>query len=94
MADKYNSLIGKLFGLVNGKKRYAVTFGQTTYYSVSEEAVNQSATWRLHENWHKEQYAKEGFFTFLVKYIYYSIRYGYHNNPFEVEAREKAEEGK
>jgi hypothetical protein len=89
--DKYNHWIAKIFGKLNRSNSYAVTFGQTAYYSVSEEEVLKSPKWIKHENRHKEQYAEYGFFKFLVKYIYYSIRYGYEDNPFEIDAR-KAEE--
>jgi hypothetical protein len=86
--NKYNSKIAKVFGFVNGQKRYAVTFGQTAYYSVSKEEVLKSPNWIKHENRHKEQYAKEGVLKFAVKYIWYSIRYGYKANPYEIDARQ------
>jgi hypothetical protein len=34
------------------------------------------------------QYQREGFFGFLLKYLWYSVRFGYRQNPFEIEARE------
>ena len=40
-----------------------------------------------HEMQHIYQVEKEGWFKFYVKYLYYSIRYGYTRNPYEVEAR-------
>jgi len=91
MADRYDSVIGKIFGFFNGSKRYAVTFGQTTFYSVPKEEVEMSPSWIVHENKHKEQYKRDGFFNFLFKYIYYQFKYGYKDNPYEVEARKAAE---
>lgn len=44
-----------------------------------------------HEQAHIEQVKKHGRIKFIFKYLYYNIKYGYYNNPFEVEAREKAE---
>ncbi len=41
-----------------------------------------------HELKHVEQYQRMGFLPFLWKYLWYSIQYGYTNNPLEVEARE------
>ena len=41
-----------------------------------------------HEYRHIQQVKKLGRFKFIIKYLYYSIRYGYTNNPFEVDARE------
>lgn len=40
-----------------------------------------------HEKKHLEQYVRYGIVGFLPVYIYYSIRFGYWNNPFEKEAR-------
>jgi hypothetical protein len=40
-----------------------------------------------HELQHVYQIVKHGPFLFYLKYFYYSLRYGYHRNPFEVEAR-------
>jgi hypothetical protein len=69
-----------------GEIRWAITLGQTTYYSVSD--VGQS--WMNHENCHKRQWAKEGVIKFAIKYLWYQITKGYTNNPYEIEAR-KAE---
>jgi len=42
-----------------------------------------------HEKVHWKQWQEEGSYTkWLFKYIKYLIRYGYMNNPYEVEARE------
>jgi len=40
-----------------------------------------------HEMQHVYQIARLGFVRFYLLYFYYSLRYGYANNPFEVEAR-------
>jgi hypothetical protein len=41
----------------------------------------------VHELCHVEQVKRLGSVKFFVLYLLYSIRYGYVNNPFEVEAR-------
>lgn len=41
-----------------------------------------------HELEHAYQVMREGPFRFYLKFFWYSIRYGYKNNPYEVEARE------
>ena len=41
-----------------------------------------------HEKMHIEQVKRDGRFKFIIKYLYYTIRYGYKNNPYEIEARE------
>ena len=41
-----------------------------------------------HEKWHWRQWQIEGsYLIWLVKWITYTIQYGYKNNPYEVEAR-------
>lgn len=43
-----------------------------------------------HEKVHWAQYEQMGLIRFYLTYWYYLIRYGYTNNPMEVEAREKS----
>lgn len=45
-----------------------------------------------HEFIHVWQYKTLGWWgiKFLLLYLYYSIKYGYTNNPFEIEARDKS----
>ena len=40
-----------------------------------------------HEEKHIEQMERDGKFWYLIKYHYYWIKYGYKNNPYEIEAR-------
>ena len=49
-------------------------------YEVDEETY-------AHEQRHLEQVERDGRFKFIFKYLWYNIRYGYENNPYEVEAR-------
>lgn len=50
-------------------------------YTLSESHYN-------HEACHIEQVRRDGRVKFVVKYLYYNLRYGYRNNPYEIEARE------
>lgn len=43
-----------------------------------------------HEIVHVDQIDRLGWFNWLLKYFYYQIRYGYKNNPLEIEARKKS----
>lgn len=49
-------------------------------YELSESHYN-------HEACHIEQVKRDGRLKFIVKYLFYNIKYGYKNNPYEVEAR-------
>jgi hypothetical protein len=40
-----------------------------------------------HERKHLEQMERDGKLVYLFKYSYWLLRYGYWNNPYEVEAR-------
>ena len=44
----------------------------------------------VHESVHIEQIQRLGAVKFTLLYLWYNIRYGYRNNPFEIEAREKS----
>lgn len=44
-----------------------------------------------HEMCHWEQAHRIGILKWYTLYLYYNLRYGYWNNPFEVEARQKSE---
>ena len=83
--DKYNCWWPHLLNW-SFMRYYAVTIGQTAYYTCPPERV--SLSWHRHEDKHKEQYARMGIAKFLVTYIYYHLRYGYANNPLENEARQ------
>lgn len=91
MPDKYNSKIAWLVGKLNGAKHgYAVTVSQScTLYSVPEKLV--TTRWRKHEDCHKRQYAAHGSrISFWWAYLKESIKHGYNNNAFEIEARTAA----
>ena len=50
----------------------------------------QHAALLRHERKHLEQMQRDGKLVYLIKYSYWILRYGYWNNPYEIEAR-KAE---
>jgi hypothetical protein len=41
-----------------------------------------------HEQAHWAQYERMGLIGYYARYLWYTVRYGYWNNPMEVEARE------
>ncbi|MBY0476392.1 MAG: DUF4157 domain-containing protein [Chitinophagaceae bacterium] len=70
--------------------KVAMVIGQTIHlHNTSKEDFLKNERWVKHELAHIEQYKKYGLLKFLTLYTWYSIKYGYHLNPFEVEAREK-----
>jgi Domain of unknown function (DUF4157) len=66
----------------------ALVLGKTIHlYNITPHQFHSSPRLLRHELKHVEQYRRLGFFRFLVLYAWYSLKYGYHNNPLEVEAR-------
>lgn len=89
VAIRENSLLARLGAIRLREKRMALTFGSTIHlYNVSKEKFLHNRSWVCHELKHVEQYKRMGFWKFLWKYLAYSAKYGYHNNPLEIEARE------
>jgi hypothetical protein len=83
--DKFDQKwVSRLFNT----SEWAITIGQTTYYSCPKQSVNDR--WKRHEDKHKEQWLREGAIKFTIKYLYYQLRFGYDMNPYEIEARKAA----
>jgi hypothetical protein len=75
------------------KKLYAnnmaITFGNTIYlHQVTKEDFIKNERWLKHEMCHINQFKKYGFLKFIILYLWESSRHGYHQNKYEVEARE------
>jgi hypothetical protein len=66
----------------------AVVLGSTIYlWGVSKAAFLANETWLRHELEHIRQFRQYGWVRFLYLYLWESLRKGYYNNRFEVEAR-------
>lgn len=64
------------------------SFWNTVYYQ--NQTLTKNKRLVRHELQHIEQMKRLGKFKFAMLYTYYNLKYGYYNNPFEIEAR-KAE---
>ena len=85
---KENSFLAKLAAWKLGKSTMAIVFGSRIHlFNCSEEAFLSNQSWLRHELCHVKQYQQHGYLLFLFKYLWESIRHGYYNNRFEVEAR-------
>jgi hypothetical protein len=86
---KENSPFARLGAWKLRTGRMAMTIGSTIHlYNTSTEEFLKDNRWVKHELKHVEQYQTHGFIGFLWKYTLESIRRGYYNNRFEIEARE------
>jgi hypothetical protein len=83
--DAYNSKIAKVFRFFSHSKEYAVTLGQTAYFSCPQEQV--PSWWQAHEDEHKKQWERVGKVRFLTRYMWQLVTKGYANIDYEIEAR-------
>ncbi len=83
-----NSRFAKIAAWKLGAARVALVLGETIHlYGVSRPEFLEDEAWVKHECCHIRQFRQYGFFTFLLKYLWESIRNGYSNNKYELEAR-------
>ncbi len=87
---KENALVARIaaFNLGASDAGAAIVFGKTIYlYKVTREQLLANIPYLRHEVAHVLQYQREGWFGFLAKYVWLSIRFGYRKNPMEIEAQ-------
>ena len=67
----------------------ALTLGRSIHlHNAGVDEFLADRRWVLHELKHVEQFKRHGFWLFLLLYLLECLRKGYHDNRFEVEARE------
>jgi hypothetical protein len=89
---KENSFIAKLAAKRLGVKQVAIVLGNTIHlHNTTKQEFLQDKKWVKHELCHVQQFKQHGYLPFLSKYLWESIRKGYYNNKYEIEAR-KAEQ--
>ena len=86
MKIHWNSTLAKI---ILPRKFTAITFGRYVFIRSKRWELDDNKRIRLlaHEEAHVRQYKKYGFIGFITRYLWYSIKYGYKNNPLEIEAR-------
>lgn len=89
---KENSWLARLAAAKLRSKNVALVLGSTIHLhnSTAADFLNDEK-WVRHELCHIRQFREHGYFSFLVKYLWESLRKGYYNNRFEVEARAAGE---
>lgn len=66
----------------------ALVLGKSIHlYNTSKEDFLQNKKWLKHELCHIRQFKEHGYIGFILKYLAESIRHGYQNNKYEIEAR-------
>lgn len=80
MKVHYNSTLAKV---LLPRRFIAIALGDRVFTKAQSLSV---ATLR-HEQVHVEQWRRHGLIVFAARYLWYHVRYGYEENPFEIEAR-------
>jgi hypothetical protein len=85
---KENSWIAKIAARKLQSDNVAIVIGRTIHlHHVSKEDFLKDEKWLRHEMCHIRQFKKHGFFPFIFKYLWESLRRGYYQNKYEIEAR-------
>jgi len=86
---KENSWLAKIAAKKLHTSSVAMVLGKTIHlHNTTKEDFLKNTKWVKHELCHVQQFKQYGFFMFVIKYLYESIKVGYYNNKYEVEARE------
>lgn len=85
---KEQAFVARMAALKLNANSVAIVFGRTIYlYGTTRMDLLSNECWLRHEVKHVLQWKKEGYILFLLKYLLYSLRYGYKKNPYELEAQ-------
>ncbi len=84
-----HSWVAKLAATKLNVRQVAMVLGNTIYlHNTSTEQFLHNQAWVKHEACHIRQFREHGYIAFLIKYLWESLLHGYHNNKYELEARE------
>lgn len=85
---KENSWLAKIAAWKLDSDSVAMVLGKTIHlHNTGKSDFLNDERWLKHELCHIKQFKEHGYFIFVIKYLWESIRKGYYNNRFEVEAR-------
>jgi len=88
-----NSWLARLAAYKLGVHRVAIVLGHTIHlHNSTEEDFRANKSWFRHELCHVRQFEEHGFLPFIFMYLRESVRKGYQNNRFELEARQAESE--
>jgi hypothetical protein len=83
-----NSFVAKIAAKKLRCRQVALVLGKTIHlYNTTREEFLANPEWLMHELEHVRQFRQYGFAGFIVRYLVETLRKGYWNNRFEVEAR-------
>ena len=86
---KENSWLAKIAAKKLAADAVAMVIGKTIHlHGTTKDYFLADERWLKHELCHIKQYKENGTIIFLIKYLWESLRKGYYNNKYEVEARQ------
>jgi len=86
---KENSWLATLAARKLRSAKVAMVLGNTIHlHHTTKTSFLSNKKWVCHELTHVQQYRRYGFVRFIFLYLIESIRKGYHQNKFEMEARQ------
>ncbi len=87
---KEKSGIARLAAMFLKEDNMAIVIGKTIHlWNASRHDLLKNKKWLQHELIHVQQFKRYGFIRFILLYIFESLRNGYNNNKYEIEARVK-----
>jgi hypothetical protein len=90
---KENSWLAKIAAKKLHSNNVAMVLGNTIHlHNTSRQEFLLNESWVKHELCHIKQFKQYGYFMFTIKYLYESMKVGYYNNKYEIEAREAENE--
>jgi hypothetical protein len=85
---KENSFIAQIAAKKLRCRQVAIVIGNTIHlHNTSKKEFLSNLRWVRHEAIHLDQFRRYGKWRFIILYLLESVRKGYWNNRFEVEAR-------
>lgn len=85
---KERSFIAKIAAWKLSSRKVAIVIGKTIHlHNTTTQEFTESKYWLRHELKHVEQFHEHGFIRFIFLYLWESIKNGYNNNKYEIEAR-------
>ncbi len=91
---KEDSLLARIAARKLKQDKMAMVLGRTILlHDTRREEFLNNKRWLRHELVHIRQFRQHGFLIFLLKYLIESIKNGYHNNKYEIEARNAEDDG-
>lgn len=85
---KERSWVARIAAWKLNSGKVAIVIGTTIHlHNTHRKEFLEDKRWLLHELKHIEQFRRHGVLPFLFLYLWESIRHGYTNNKYEIEAR-------